>query len=173
MKKYWKWSFRAIAILAISLVPVASSFGQDMPEMVELDSLTQLFESVSFDHQMHLDVEIECSVCHHHTTGTGVSDQRCVKCHDNADEVDAVACRDCHTIEPFSAAYIRGEDQDQYHIDKPGLKGAYHLNCMGCHEEMGGPLGCEDCHERNDTGDAFFNAGKYAPVGHTLKGYGH
>ena len=33
--------------------------------------------------------------------------------------------------------------------NKPGLMGAYHLQCMGCHKEMGmeKPVSCTDCHK--------------------------
>jgi hypothetical protein len=44
-----------------------------------------------------------------------------------------------------------------------GLKGAYHLNCTGCHTKMGGPTGCLDCHPRTKKGDAFYSARAYAP----------
>jgi hypothetical protein len=35
---------------------------------------------------------------------------------------------------------------------------------MGCHQEMGGPTGCEDCHERNKQGDELFSAGAVKPL---------
>lgn len=150
-------------MLAISFAPAFICYGQDMPDSVELNSLSQLFDGVTFDHEMHLSVSDDCSVCHHHTTGTGVSDERCAKCHSNSDVVETVACQGCHAAEPFSAAAIHGENQNDYHFDVPGLKGAYHLNCLGCHQEMEGPVGCQDCHDRNEAGDAFYHAGTFSP----------
>jgi hypothetical protein len=44
---------------------------------------------------------------------------------------------------------------------------------MGCHKEMGGPVGCEDCHARTDAGDAFFHSGSYAPSSAPADGSGH
>ena len=55
------------------------------------------------------------------------------------------------------------EDPNLHHTGKVGLKGAYHLKCMGCHQEMGAPTGCQDCHPRNSKGDKFFHAGAFAP----------
>jgi hypothetical protein len=46
----------------------------------------------------------------------------------------------------------------QYHVDMPGLKAAYHWNCVGCHEVMDGPTGCQDCHARTVEGDTFYRA---------------
>ena len=44
-------------------------------------------------------------------------------------------CRSCHSRE--------ADPVD----DKPGLKAAYHRQCMGCHEQMDLKVGCEDCHK--------------------------
>lgn len=68
---------------------------------------------------MHADManSFACSTCHHHGTGT----QPCSSCHEA----------------PFSS-------QD---MSKPGLKGAYHERCLGCHEEtQGAPTQCNECH---------------------------
>ena len=66
-------------------------------------------------------------------------------------------------MQPFSAASLREKDPNTYHTGKPGLKAAYHLNCLGCHEKNGGPTGCTDCHTRTVEGDKFYRAGEYAP----------
>jgi hypothetical protein len=60
---------------------------------------------------------------------------------------------------PFSAENINREalDRYQFHIDTPGLKAAYHWNCVGCHEEMDGPTDCQDCHARTPDGDDFYH----------------
>ncbi|MEJ2199477.1 MAG: cytochrome c3 family protein [Desulfuromonadaceae bacterium] len=93
--------------------------------------------------------------------------EKCAKCHDTAQEMEIVACRDCHVKNPFSAEQLAAKNADplRYHIDQIGLKAAYHQGCIGCHEEMDGPTGCQDCHTRNETGDAFYNAGEFAPKG--------
>ena len=55
------------------------------------------------------------------------------------------------------------DDPELFHIEKPGLKGAFHLNCVGCHQEMEGPTGCEECHTMSETGEKRFNTGRYTP----------
>ena len=147
--------------MVLALIAVGrSTQAADMPEQVSLDTMAVLFDGVEFDHAMHTDLGEDCSACHHHTTGTGTTDERCVSCHANSDEVASVGCRDCHAADPFSAEYINRESQEiyQFHIDRPGLKAAYHWNCIGCHGEMGGPTDCQDCHARTPEGDAFYHA---------------
>lgn len=132
----------------------------DMPDQVSIDTMSVLFEGVEFDHAMHTELGEDCSACHHHATGTGTTDERCVSCHANSDEVASVGCRSCHASEPFSAEHINRKSEEIYkfHIDMPGLKAAYHWNCIGCHEEMDGPTGCQDCHARTPEGDAFYHS---------------
>lgn len=132
----------------------------DMPDRVSLDTMAEFFEGVEFDHAMHTELGEDCSACHHHTTGTGTTDDRCVRCHADSADNAVVGCRDCHVADPFSAEHINRVALDvyQYHIDKPGLKAAYHWNCLGCHEQMGGPIDCQDCHARNMAGDALYRA---------------
>lgn len=137
------------------------------PETVVLDSIAQYYEPVNFDHAMHADMvgKNKCATCHHHTVGTPVMNATCKKCHANSGKADSAACKDCHPAKRFEAEYLTQLEADHqlYHVDKPGLKGAYHQNCLGCHEEMGGPTGCQDCHARTDSGDKFYRSGKYAP----------
>ncbi|MEJ2471837.1 MAG: cytochrome c3 family protein [Desulfuromonadales bacterium] len=148
-----------IAAGLLSLAVTASSAFDEIPEQVTIDPLSQYFGAVEFDHEMHTELGEDCSVCHHHTTGTGTSDERCVRCHADSPEVAVVGCSDCHVTSPYSAEQIHREAADvyQFHIDKPGLKAAYHWNCRGCHEAMDGPVGCEDCHALTPEGDAFYH----------------
>jgi hypothetical protein len=147
------------------LQPSRAMDAMDAPDTVEIDSLSQLFEPVTFNHAMHLDVADSCATCHHHTTGTPVKDPNCVRCHANSGPADTVACRDCHAAKRFEADYLNKLDEDNkiYHVDKVGLKAAYHIRCLNCHKEMGAPEGCEDCHARTEAGDQFYHEGKYAP----------
>jgi len=136
----------------------------DAPETVEIDSLAKLYNGVHFDHAMHTEIA-SCGQCHHHTTGDKVTDPNCVRCHAKSGEADTVACRDCHSRERFSKEDLSKLDNPHlYHIDKPGLKGAYHLNCVECHQKMGGPTGCQDCHGMTAAGEQMFHAGKHAPA---------
>lgn len=151
--------------LALSLGSASAGWGMDLPETVALNSLSQFYAGVEFDHAMHLDVTSDCAVCHHHTTGMALQESRCAKCHKGGDLQARVACRDCHVKEPFSASYLQAKkaDSQRYHIDQLGLKGAYHQNCLGCHQQMDGPTGCLDCHSRSEKGDALSRSGAFAP----------
>lgn len=155
-----------IAAMILSFTPQQNCRAMEGPDTVELDALAQLFEPVNFNHKMHVEVaDNDCAKCHHHTTGTPVTNPLCIKCHANSGEADVVACRDCHAAKRFEADYLNRLEADNtiYHVDKVGLKAAYHIRCMGCHKEMGAPLGCQDCHTRTDAGDQFYHDGKYAP----------
>jgi hypothetical protein len=110
---------------------------------------------------MHLDVADGCATCHHHTVGTPAEEGNCVTCHKKGNEgTEVVSCRGCHEADPFAPQFmaLREKNPQWFHVDKPGLKGAYHQNCLGCHAETGAPTGCQDCHTRNAAGDAFFSA---------------
>jgi hypothetical protein len=98
-----------------------------------------------------------CTDCHHHTTGGPPAEPTCARCHANSGESETVGCSECHSSAPFAAQNLQTmEDPDLYHIDKPGLKGAYHLNCIGCHREVYGPVGCQDCHTLTEEGKKLF-----------------
>lgn len=150
--------FGVFALLTIAAAPSGTDAGR-IPDSIELDSLVDLYDKVTFDHAMHARMVENCADCHHHTTGSAVADPDCARCHRNSEASKVVACRGCHDAKPFSAASMRQQGKNAYHADRVGLKGAYHRGCTGCHERMGGPTGCRDCHQRNKRGDAFFSAG--------------
>ena len=65
-------------------------------------------------------IEAFCSGCHHRQPPS----QR------------PAACRSCHQLRPGATG------------DRPGLKEAYHRQCLGCHRAMGNKKqGCTDCHK--------------------------
>ncbi|MFH1337040.1 MAG: cytochrome c3 family protein [Candidatus Zixiibacteriota bacterium] len=91
------------------------------PKMSILNALERVYEPVSFSHGRHTLVTDDCVTCHHHNQPG-----------------QTLACKECHEA-PF----------DPKNLNMPGLKGAYHLQCMGCHQEMGGgPVGCSECHAK-------------------------
>ncbi|MBC8318611.1 MAG: cytochrome c3 family protein [Desulfobulbaceae bacterium] len=151
--------------LATSFPLFAQMSAEDAPETIEIGSIAEMYEPVVFDHAAHVLMVESCSFCHHHTTGTAPEKENCAKCHQEGDEASSVACVDCHEVKPFSSANLKAKGSDPllYHVGRPGLKGAYHQNCIGCHEQVGAPTGCQDCHARNDKGDQLFHSGKYAP----------
>ncbi len=153
-----------VGVLVLTTLFTVSCFAMDYPDEIEIDNLANLYEAVVFDHAMHVDATDGCADCHHHTTGTEVSNEYCVKCHDDEVEMDVVACLDCHSADPVSADNLHNPKPGYfYHNDKPNLKAAYHLNCIGCHQEVDGPIGCEDCHAKTEAGDKFYRSGKFAP----------
>jgi hypothetical protein len=170
-----KKTLLGMAALMLLTAPLAAqSWAADGPGTVELGTLANHYSPVTFDHAMHTTVAASCAECHHHTTGAAPTDPSCARCHEAGAKAKSVACKDCHSDSRFSAedlAKIEGNPQ-RYHKGKPGLKGAYHQKCLGCHTSMGGPTGCQDCHTRNDKGDAFFNSGKYAPAPTAAGGHG-
>ena len=137
-------------LIAAGLFVGAASLGEAMegPDVVELDALGNQYEAVTFDHIMHVDI-VSCAACHHHTTGTPAEDEKCLKCHKEAGPDDAIACVDCHSAATADAVSMaRSSEPGLYHIERTGIKRAYHLNCMGCHIEMDAASGCEDCHAK-------------------------
>ncbi len=167
MNKKTKYGVGVLAAVLLAWAPATSGTAMEGPETVQIDALAQYYDAVTFDHTMHVEAaEDNCAVCHHHTTGTPTDDPNCVRCHNTSQEGDLVACQDCHAKNRFEADYLQQIENNPrlYHRSKVGLKGAYHLRCMGCHQEVGAPTGCEDCHSRNDAGDKLFHAGTYAPA---------
>jgi len=170
------WHMKGLLLLMMILLSVSAYAmdASDAPDSVTIDVIAKYYEPVEFDHAMHTDLAEDCSVCHHHSTGTGTTDIYCSRCHGEYKELVRVSCQDCHSADTFSAEAInRQGQQDLYHSDMLGLKGAYHQNCLGCHKEMDGPVGCEDCHAKNDAGEKLFDSGKYAPEPTEHAGSGH
>jgi len=101
-----------------------ASPASDSPQDMVIDLLAKKYMPVQFSHGYHADMLGDCSTCHHHSPAG-----------------ETPACGECHQAKP-------GPKKD----DMPFLKAAYHLNCMGCHKEMGaGPTGCTDCHAKKKT----------------------
>ncbi|BDD86580.1 cytochrome c3 family protein [Desulfofustis limnaeus] len=126
----------------------AAAGADDPPETVVIDVLSNRYATVTFDHRLHA-AYAACSACHHHTTGDAATDPACSRCHSAGSQAGSVSCASCHPAQPFSEDRIARQAVDtSYHIDLPGLQGAYHLNCLACHEAIGGPTGCLDCHQR-------------------------
>ena len=108
--------------------PAVAGPGQrPAPETLVLGSLVEIYGPVDFAHQAHAGYAgEECSRCHHHQKA----------------EEPFRPCNSCHQRRLFQAA-------DQ--LNRPGVVGAYHRQCINCHVEMGsGPTGCTDCHQPRD-----------------------
>ena len=154
---------RGVFLLIMLFLPL-SCFAMDAPDTITIDALASYYEPVQFDHELHVGIAEDCSACHHHTTGTGTNNSHCARCHSNEEEQDLVSCQDCHQADSFTAQALSAKsEKNLYHVDATGLKGAYHQNCIGCHQDMDGPSGCTDCHARTEEGDKFFYSGQFAP----------
>ena len=114
-----------------------------IPEFVNINILSDQYQAVAFPHrQMVVDIADRikdsrlaavfhdapttlCQGCHHHSPPS-LTPPRCVSCHRLA--ADAVA------------------------EDRPDLKGAYHDQCMTCHQKMGikkpAATDCTACHRK-------------------------
>ncbi|WP_081435905.1 tetrathionate reductase family octaheme c-type cytochrome [Desulfatibacillum aliphaticivorans] len=85
-----------------------------------------MYEPVRFMHKKHAAVTGDCLKCHHASA-------------DEPGAPETAKCSACHQ-EAFNPEFP----------ERPGLKAAYHRQCMTCHEEQEkGPLGCTDCHGKN------------------------
>lgn len=157
--------FIMVSIL-ITMLASDMSFSAGIPDQVTIDPLQQYYSPVLFNHAMHISNLKDCGLCHHHTTGAQVTDPNCVRCHKNSGAQPVVSCKGCHLANPFSPTALKQQRDQQpplYHRDKPGLKAAYHLSCLGCHKKMGGPVGCQDCHKLTSRGEALYKTGVYTP----------
>jgi len=161
MKGTGYWFLWGGAMIALFAAPVGS-WAKVTPDTLELNALIDLYEKVNFNHTRHIELLKDCGECHHHTTGTLAQNPHCMKCHKNSGATENVACRYCHLGQPFSAVALRQKDRSAYHNDIMGLKGAYHQACSGCHQKMGGPTGCQDCHVRSKRGEAFYSTSSFA-----------
>lgn len=162
-----KFIVTAMVITVVTLAGASTpSAAPTLPQEIRIDLLSKDFGPVLFDHASHVDMVGDCSECHHHTTGTPAKDPDCRRCHDSGSNREHIACHTCHEAQPFSADQLkeRTDDRKLYHRDPLGLKGAYHRNCVGCHETGGGPTDCLDCHPRSGAGERLFRTGEHAPV---------
>ena len=89
-----------------------------MPGLICLGDFGNLYEPVMFDHTIHAQM--------------GNMGKGCQECHHNNTPNHILPCRDCHT-KPQS-------------LGQPGLKGAYHRQCMDCHTEWSHSTACVNCH---------------------------
>ncbi len=54
-------------------------------------------------------------------------------------------CVECHHVESCTKCHLKNETHTM-HVTEGKI--ALHENCMGCHQEIGGPTECDSCHKR-------------------------
>ena len=103
----------------------AEEFAQRLgPDVVIMDELEGVYLPVPFDHKGHAkmaEMTRGCPTCHHYTPAGQ----------------EHPACKTCHAID------AAGTD-----IHKPGLKGAYHRQCLNCHKDWIDETDCGICHRK-------------------------
>ena len=135
----------AVELLDSRAVATANLSDSDIPEVVEIKDLVDQFQSAKFPHRkivralekkvkddklaavFHGDMLTLCQGCHHHSPASKTP-PRCVTCHSKT-QVTETGFR-------------------------PGLKGAFHKQCMGCHEAMKlekpADTACVECHKKKN-----------------------
>ncbi|MCG3136543.1 MAG: hypothetical protein HJJLKODD_00377 [Phycisphaerae bacterium] len=96
------------------------------PDVVILDEIQNAFAPVPFDHKNHArmaEMTLGCASCHHHTP-QDEQHPACKTCHDRSDR--------------------------EVSIDKPGLRGAYHQQCLNCHRDWINERDCSMCHRQTE-----------------------
>jgi len=129
------------SLLFESRTPVIDPLkGLNIPQKVTIKHLSEKYEHVEFPHLKIVKKIVEnikenriANYFHQETTTL------CQGCHHNGPgSENPPNCRTCH-----------GKPFDERDLTKPGLVGAYHKRCMGCHDEMEikSPTGCKECHK--------------------------
>lgn len=92
------------------------------PEVALIDQLSIQYVPVVFAHKLHAQMtEISggCALCHHFNPSHKI-----------------LPCRECHSTSNLE------------NLAKPGLKGAYHRQCLNCHREWSHETKCVVCHAK-------------------------
>ena len=125
--------------------PVKGTYPQaDIPEKVVMKDYVDKYEQVEFPHRKIVLSLVE------RMNGSKQASQLAAYFHKDAGTV----CQGCHHHSPESqkppkCANCHGKPFDEGNLMKPGILGAYHQQCMGCHAamEIEKPKECVDCHK--------------------------
>jgi len=113
-----------------------------IPDSVIIDSIADEYEPTVFTHGTHVDYLMQ-----------SIKDDKLAAAFHND---PAILCAACHHNSPFSATPPKCSSCHAAAIDpavpeRPALKAAYHLQCMGCHTAMNldSPknTSCNTCHK--------------------------
>ncbi len=94
---------------------------QNIPDKIVIGALENIFMPVQFDHKLH--------------AGMTAMGEGCNTCHHHGNEGVYEPCADCHVSEAENAS-----------LNMPTINGAYHRNCLNCHQSWTGDKVCETCH---------------------------
>jgi hypothetical protein len=123
---------------------------EEAPATLSIDSLASEYGPVQFAHKRHAgmsEMGASCATCHHYSPPGKIE-----------------PCSSCHNVQA-----------NPTELRQPGLKGAYHRQCLQCHREWSHETDCNVCHRRKDDGvapakaivDATDVMGRPHPLQHT------
>jgi hypothetical protein len=110
--------------------PEAEHHQSEAPDVFILDKLSDIYVPVVFPHKLHAgmtEMGQGCHVCHHRNPPGPI-----------------LSCDECH-----------GGPSNPENLRQPGLKGAYHRQCLSCHREWTHETDCVICHARKDPNVTF------------------
>lgn len=115
---------------------------KDIPENIILKGFADKYKPVNFPHGKIVNTIVrnikdnKLAEYFHADKGT-----LCQGCHHNSPATDKpTRCKSCH-----------GKPFNEKKLNRPGIIGAYHILCMGCHTNMKiDLLSCTDCHEEKE-----------------------
>jgi hypothetical protein len=129
-----------------SRIRTTGTFEQDdIPEKITISRLSRLYEAVELPHRTIVNALVD-----------NIRDNKLAGYfHDKKGTI----CQGCHHHSPVSkrppqCGHCHGPRWDEETPAKPGIIGAYHQQCMGCHKVMNieKPAGCTECHKMKKTG---------------------
>jgi hypothetical protein len=116
---------------------------KDIPEKVVIKTLSNQFEAVDFPHRRIV-----------HALVGNIKDSKLAR---YFHQQEGTVCQGCHhnapvSMKPSNCENCHGKSFDAKNPLIPGIIAAYHLQCMGCHKEMGieKPAACADCHKSRE-----------------------
>jgi hypothetical protein len=122
VRKPFKFTiFYVLMLMVAGIFFLQNLAGGDNSTAIEINIISKLWGPVKFTHDAHTGFAESCASCHHHSK-----------------EGETPACSECHSAAP----------KIENNLEVPGLKGAFHRQCMDCHRDIGGPMKCSECHEK-------------------------
>lgn len=128
-----------VSISICLMISMLAIYATGADNIFILNSISDKYQAVRFNHTKHIDLAGNCGTCHHEHGDN--SSLPCKNCHSinnttfkNSIVNGFMACKNCHgTINPDNPSI-------------PSLKVAYHRACFKCHRGMGevglDPKGC-------------------------------
>jgi hypothetical protein len=122
--------------------PAADQPAEFGPDVVILRELEKTYEAVPFDHKSHAkmaEMWNGCVTCHHRSPQPTTDPGGTASASGDLTQAAAAripACKSCHPVVAADAS-----------IHLPSLKGAYHRQCLNCHQEWMHENACVICHQ--------------------------